>query len=161
MPSDKPFPNPDSRDLTSTIKGKAVRYVGLVVFLQPRTGMFTFTAAGLLRDPPRNHDRPRLGSSTPTDGGVTSLPQIGHLGRCGGLAGASRRSAEPLYDSGALDLSLAPREAVPDAPVCSAELISHMTRSSSLPPSTRPYRQGVVDFVSPSTARRGWLATPR
>ena len=38
--------------------------------------------------PPRNHNHPQLGSSTPADGGVKGLPWLGYIGPHGGLAGA-------------------------------------------------------------------------
>ena len=38
--------------------------------------------------PPRNHNHPQLGGSTPADGAVKGLLWLGYIGPHGGLAGA-------------------------------------------------------------------------
>ena len=47
-----------------------------------------FLLPGFPATPPRNHNRPQLGGSTPTDGAVKGLLRLGNIGPHGGLAGA-------------------------------------------------------------------------
>ena len=47
-----------------------------------------FLLPGFPATPPRNHNRPQLGGSTPTDGAVKGLLRLGYIGPHGGLAGA-------------------------------------------------------------------------
>ena len=51
-------------------------------------GNVHFLLPGFPVTPPRNHNHPQLGSSTPADGGVKGLPWLGYIGPHGGLAGA-------------------------------------------------------------------------
>ena len=51
-------------------------------------GIVHFLLPGFPVTPPRNHNHPQLGDSTPADGGVKSLPWLGYIGPHGGLAGA-------------------------------------------------------------------------
>jgi len=51
-------------------------------------GIVHFLLPGFPTTPPRNHNRPQLGGSTPTDGAVEGLLRLGNIGPHGGLAGA-------------------------------------------------------------------------
>ena len=54
-------------------------------------GNVHFLLPGFPVTPPRNHNHPQLGSSTPADGGVKGLPWLGYIGPHGGLAGTTER----------------------------------------------------------------------
>ena len=51
-------------------------------------GVVHFLLPGFPATPPRNHNHPQLGGSTPTDGAVKGLLRLGYIGPHGGLAGA-------------------------------------------------------------------------
>ena len=51
-------------------------------------GIVHFLLPGFPATPPRNHNHPQLGGSTPTDGAVKGLLRLGYIGPHGGLAGA-------------------------------------------------------------------------
>ena len=51
-------------------------------------GIVHFLLPGFPATPPRNHNHPQLGVSTPADGAVKDLLQLGYIGPHGGLVGA-------------------------------------------------------------------------
>ena len=51
-------------------------------------GIVHFLLPGFPASPPRNHNHPQLGGTTPADGAVKGLLWLGYIGRHGGLVGA-------------------------------------------------------------------------